>query len=69
MKKEHRCTKCRVLLAVEKNSKLFIRYKKLQFIVTGGSVQVVCRCCQTLQEIETGNAHGQDCEFSQRLTQ
>ena len=52
MELEHRCPECGLLLAVEKNAKLFIRYKTLQFVVTGGSVLTTCRRCKSLQEID-----------------
>ncbi len=51
MELEHRCPECGLLLAVEKNDKLFIRYKTLQFVVAGGSVLTTCRRCKSLQEI------------------
>lgn len=57
MTTEHRCPECGLLLAVEKNGKLFIRYKTLQFVVTGGTVLTTCRRCQAMQEIDlTGPA-------------
>jgi len=52
MNTEHRCPECGLLLAVEKNGRLFIRYKTLQFVVTGGSVLTTCRRCQAMQEID-----------------
>ncbi len=52
MTTEHRCPECGLLLAVEKNGKLFIRFKTLQFVVTGGSVLTTCRRCQAMQEID-----------------
>lgn len=59
MNTEHRCPECGLLLAVEKNGKLFIRYKTLQFVVTGGSVLTTCRRCQAMQEIDlSGHADG-----------
>ena len=56
MDREHRCPDCGLLLAVEKNGKLFIRYKTLQFVVTGGSVLTSCRRCKTMQELRLDGA-------------
>ena len=62
MEREHRCPECKLLLAVEKNGRLFIRYKTLQFIVTGGSVLTTCRRCRTIQEIDLDEPVGKRAE-------
>ena len=54
MEHKHLCPCCQALLAVERNGKLFIRHRETQFVVTGGSVLITCRRCNTMNEIVVG---------------
>ena len=49
---EHRCPRCRCLLAVEDDGRIHVRIKgECHFIVLGGTVMATCRRCGEMQEI------------------
>jgi len=49
---EHRCPRCRLLLAVESEGRLDVRVKnECHFIVLGGTLIATCRRCSEMWEI------------------
>lgn len=50
--REWRCKKCETLLGVERGGRLYLKYKKAQFVVQG-AVLAVCRSCAELNELST----------------
>ena len=49
---EHRCPRCRLLLAVESEGQIHVHIKdQCHFIVLGGAMTAACRRCGELHEI------------------
>jgi hypothetical protein len=53
--REWRCRSCSILLGVEREGRLHLKYKSAQYIVTG-PVTAICRRCQTNNETVTPRA-------------
>lgn len=56
MEREWRCKECSTLLGVERDPKIFLRYKQVQYIIDGEDFNViaVCRNCSTVNEKRGG---------------
>ena len=55
---EHRCPRCRLLLAIESEGQIHVRIKdQCHFIVLGGAMTAACRRCGELHEIVPGMRH------------
>lgn len=56
---EHRCPRCRLLTAVERDGRLDVRIKnECHFIVLGGTLIATCRRCNEMWEITPKSRDG-----------
>ncbi len=53
---ERRCKKCNTLLGVEREGRLIVKYKEHASIFSGGTTTLICRNCDSIQEIVIGQA-------------
>ena len=51
MTKDHRCSRCGLLLCKEAHGELVIRDQKHQHTFSGGVLRTICRRCQSLEVI------------------
>jgi len=49
MRKERRCSRCGLLLAMEVDDELVVRTQKHQYMFSGGTLRAVCARCGALE--------------------
>lgn len=55
MKQEWRCVRCRKLLGVVENERLYIRFSRGHEYIVGLPANSVCRNCNALNELTTAH--------------